>query len=119
MKLNLFVDIFKVTINEIKECKQLSRSAATKTEKVKYMALISMNLIFFPVYLIPIIYSVVMIGGAFMYGPIVLLGLIFTIPFILFILFIKVKVYPLMMENFLYGVSAKKGSMVQQKRNQI
>lgn len=51
------------------------------------------------------IYSLVMIGGAFIYGPIVLLGHILNIPFILFVLFIKVKAYPSMKENYLNGAS--------------
>ncbi|WP_223592664.1 hypothetical protein [Neobacillus bataviensis] len=104
MKLKLFVDILKITANEINECKQKSRSAAA-TDKVKYIFLLIMNIMFFPVYLIPIIYSLVIVGGAFIYGPIVLLGLIFTIPFTLFILFIKLKAYPIMKANLLNGIS--------------
>ncbi|UPG64027.1 hypothetical protein [Metabacillus endolithicus] len=73
MKLNFFISIIGKTIDEIKECKKMGNIAATKTEKSKYLALLIMNILFLLVYLIPIIYSFVMIVGAFIYGPIVLL----------------------------------------------
>ncbi|WP_121662317.1 hypothetical protein [Metabacillus litoralis] len=101
MKLNFFISIIGKTIEEIKECKKMGNIAATKTEKSKYLALLITNILFLLVYLIPIIYSFVMIVGAFIYGPIVLLGLIMCFPFILFVLLIKVKAYPEMKKNFL------------------
>ncbi|WP_186580342.1 hypothetical protein [Aquibacillus kalidii] len=101
MRLNLFVEIIGITIGEIIECKQVSNNSEDKTEKLKYLSLLVMNILFLLVYLIPIIYSFVIIVGAFIYGPIVLLGLLLCIPFILFVLFIKVKAYPEMKRNFL------------------
>lgn len=101
MKLNFFINIIGMTIDEIKECKKMGNIAATKTEKSKFLALLIMNILFLLLYLIPIIYSFVMIVGAFIYGPIVLLGLLMCCPFILFVLLIKVKAYPEMKKNFL------------------
>ncbi|MCA1321580.1 hypothetical protein LC085_16870 [Bacillus tianshenii] len=105
MKLSIFKDIIGMTVAEIKECKRRSKRSDSKADKAKYLTLVYMNVLFLIVYLIPVIYSLVMIGGAFIYGPIVLLGLILTIPFILFVLFIKVKAYPSMKENYLNGAT--------------
>ncbi|UFT99876.1 hypothetical protein KO561_02630 [Radiobacillus kanasensis] len=61
MKLSLIVHIIGKTIDEIKECAQMSKNVATKTEKRKYLTLLLMNILILPVYLIPIIYSLVII----------------------------------------------------------
>ncbi|RFB10239.1 hypothetical protein DZB84_23005 [Bacillus sp. HNG] len=67
MTLNMFVDIVKMTINEIKVCKQKSRSAGSKIEKTKYLTLVYVNILFLPVYLIPVLYSIAIIIGSFIY----------------------------------------------------
>jgi len=106
--LKMFIDVVVSTIDEIKECRRRSQDGESNLEKGKYTSLLMMNILFLPVYFIPIIYSLVMIGGSFFYGPIVLLGLIICIPFILFVGLIKAKVYPVMKENYLNGASAKR-----------
>lgn len=55
----------------------------------------------FPGHLIPVLYTITVIAGAFIYGPIVLLGLLFSIPFLLFVALIKLKAYPTMKRNYL------------------
>lgn len=67
----------------------------------KHLSLAYMNVLFLIVYSIPILYSFVIIGSTFFYGPIVLLGLLFSIPFILLVYWVKTRVYPAMKINFL------------------
>ncbi len=67
------------------------------------MSLMYLNWLFLIVYIIPILYSFVIIAGAFFYGPIVLLGLLFSIPFTLFVFWIRTRVYPVMKSNLLNG----------------
>jgi hypothetical protein len=81
MLINIVID----AINEIKDCWHLAKQAPSKVHKGTYLSLMYMNVLFLPVYLIPILYSIMILGGSFLYGPIVLLGLLFTIPFILFV----------------------------------
>jgi len=108
MNLRIFVDVVKITIEEIKECRKQSLQANTNLEKWKYASLLMMNILFLPVYLIPVIYSIVIICSSFLYGPITLLGLVLCIPFIIFVGLIKAKVYPVMKENYLNGASVKR-----------
>lgn len=90
-----------LTVEEIKQCWQLAKSAETKKVKALYMSLVYMNSLFLPVYLIPLLYTFVIVGGAVYYGPVLLLGLLFNIPFVLFVLWIKVKFYPILKQNLL------------------
>jgi hypothetical protein len=99
--LRIFIDVVKLAVEEIRQCWQLAKNSETKLAKSAYMSLVYMNILFLPVYLIPILYTFVIIGGSLYYGSVLLLGLLFTIPFILFVLWIKVKVYPLMKQNLI------------------
>ncbi|WNF22744.1 hypothetical protein [Mesobacillus jeotgali] len=95
------LNIIKVAVREIKELHLLAKQTSIVLHKGKYMSLLYLNILFLIVYIIPILYSMVIIGGTFIYGPIVLLGLLFTIPFILFVLWIRLKAYPVMKKNYL------------------
>lgn len=99
--LRIFFDVVTRTLEEIKECRGLAKDADTNRTKATYMSLAYMNIIFIPVYLIPLLYTFVIVIGAVFYGPILLAGLLFNIPFVLFVLWIKVKVYPVMKQNLI------------------
>lgn len=99
--MKMLIDVVEITINELKECWARSKNAETKKEKAKYLSLVYLNVLFFPVYLIPVLYTITVIAGTFIYGPIVLLGLLFSIPFLIFVALIKLKAYPTMKSNYL------------------
>lgn len=99
--MRIFFDVIMRTVEEIKGCLRLARDAKTNRAKATYMSLVYMNLLFLPVYLIPLLYTFVIVIGAIFYGPILLVGLLINIPFVLFVLWIKVKVYPVMKRNLL------------------
>jgi hypothetical protein len=88
-------------VSEIKELFYQSKQLSNASCKGKYMSLVYLNILFLIVYIIPIFYSIIIVGGSFFYGPIDLLGLLFSIPFIFFVFWIKTKVYPVMKDNFL------------------
>ncbi|WP_216830397.1 hypothetical protein [Alkalihalobacterium elongatum] len=101
MKLRLFIDIIKMTAAELKDCWKGVQEAETKVEKAKYMSLVYMNILFFPVYLIPLISSLFIIGSSFVYGPLLLFGLLFTVPFMLVVIVVMLKLYPKVKSNYL------------------
>ena len=101
MKLNIFVDVAKESVGEIKEYWGLTKQAEQIKDRKKYFSLVYFNILFLFVYLVPIGYLFVIIGGSIIYGPRILVGLLMFIPFILFILFLKKKAYPVMKENYL------------------
>ena len=90
-------------LKEIKELHQQAKQIEIIASKGKYRSLMYLNVLFIIVYTIPVLYSFVVIAGAFFYGPIVLLGLLFSIPFTLFVLWIRTRVYPVMKSNLLDG----------------
>jgi hypothetical protein len=95
------LNVIKETVSEIKELSYQAKKTSNVPYKGKYMSLVYLNILFLIVYIIPICYSFIIIGGTLFYGPIVLLGLLFSIPFIFFVLWIKTKVYPVMRNNLL------------------
>ncbi|WP_079506464.1 hypothetical protein [Mesobacillus jeotgali] len=100
--------MIKDAINEINELLLQAKQAESVASKGQYMALVYMNVLFMIVYTIPILYSFIVLCGIFYYGPIVLLGLLFSIPFILFVFLVKTKLYPVMKSNLLNGDSVSK-----------
>ncbi|MCM3123826.1 MULTISPECIES: hypothetical protein [unclassified Mesobacillus] len=99
----MLVKVIKEALKEIKELHQQTKQIETVTNKGKYMSLMYLNVLFVIVYIIPVLYSFIVIVGAFFYGPIVLLGLLFSIPFTLLVLWIRSRDYPVMKSNLLNG----------------
>ncbi|MBT2678693.1 hypothetical protein J7E38_06730 [Bacillus sp. ISL-35] len=100
--------MIKEALSEIKELHHQAKQTKNAASKGKYMSLVYLNVLFLIVYVIPILFSFVIIAGVFFYGPIVLLGLLFSIPFTLFVLWIRTRVYPVMKSNLLNGESLSK-----------
>ncbi|MBU9720267.1 MULTISPECIES: hypothetical protein [Bacillaceae] len=104
MKLRIFIDIIQVMLEEVKECWGDFKRANTKTEKSLFISLAYMNILFLIVYVIPMLSSLIIIGSSFVSGPLALIALLFTIPFMALVIAARLKLYPIVKQNYLKKV---------------